>query len=190
MSSAGSITATSWRFTTAGSAASGEVFSPAARLVFRQGTHTGYRFDTNGKVTAVRTVTLARDSGASAGSRASLPNQSGRWFGVVDGAWAGYWLRESTAVALATTAVSSTDVALTLYDPPRRLAIRQGTHTGYRFNAAGGLVAELTYTLARDSGADASVRRGLNNQYGAWFYVTNGVWAGYWVRESDVIGLP
>jgi hypothetical protein len=183
------ITSTSWRFTTA-SVVNGEVFSPAARLVFRQGTHTGYRFDSSGRVTAVRTLTLARDSGASAGSRESLSNQSGRWFSVVNGAWAGYWLRESPAVSLDTTASSAAESGVTVYDPERRLSIRQGTHTGYRFNAAGALVAELTSTLARDSGANTNVRRGLNNQFGTWFYVTNGVWAGYWLRESDVVGLP
>jgi Bacterial Ig-like domain len=186
------ITTTSWRFTTAAEPTSteGETYSPAARLTFRQGTHTGYRFDASGQVTAVRTATLAWDSGASASSRVTLVNQSGRWFSVVNGVWAGYWVRESTAISLATAATSTPGTGLTIYDPGVRLSFGRGTHTGYRFDSGGAVVAERTYTLAWDSGANASVRRTLTNQFGSWFYVTNGVWAGYWLRESDVVRLP
>jgi hypothetical protein len=34
------------------------------------------------------------------------------------------------------------------------------------------------------------VRRTLSNQSGTWFYVSSGIWAGYWVRASDVVYLP
>lgn len=183
----------SWQFTASAATAAGDGttwFVPAERLSFRQGTHTGYRFDELGRVIATRTVTLSRDSGASADRRGTLPNQSGAWFSIVNGAWAGYWLRESPAVHLASTAATENATALQAFNPPRRLVFRQGTHTGYRFNAAGAPVGELTATLSRDSGADASVRRTLSNQWGVWFQVTNGMWAGYWMRESDVIFLP
>jgi hypothetical protein len=179
----------SWRFTTA-SSSDVETFSPPTRLTFRQGTHTGYRFDAAGQVTAIRTLTLARDSGASTSQRASLPNQSGRWFAVVDGAWAGYWIRESSALTLESATTAVDDTVLELYNPPVRISFRKGTHTGYQFSAAGAVMGERTYTLAWDSGASTSARRTLNNQYGTWFSVTNGVWGGYWVRESDVISLP
>jgi hypothetical protein len=190
------ISAYSWRFTTAGATVAppapggDEFYSPAARVSFRQGTHTGYRFDGAGRVTAIRTVTLSRDSGANASSRVALANQSGRWFSIVNGAWTGYWLRESPAVQLASSVTVASGTDVTVYDPPRRLLFRHGTHTGYRFDASGAVIGERTYTLAWDSGANASVRRTLTNQYGTWFAITNGVWAGYWVRESDVIGLP
>lgn len=182
----------SWAFTASASGSGDPTtwFVPAERLTFRQGTHTGYRFDQSGRVTAIRTVTLSRDSGASADRRATLPNQSGAWFSVVNGAWAGYWLRESPAILLASTAAPAGTAVLELYNPPRRLVFRQGTHTGYRFSAAGAPIAELTGTLSRDSGADATARRTLSNQWGTWFQVSNGMWAGYWMRESDVIFLP
>lgn len=183
----------SWSFTASGTAASGDGttwYVPAERLAFRQGTHTGYRFDAFGRVTATRTVTLSRDSGASADRRATLPNQSGAWFAVVNGAWAGYWLRESPGVHLASAVASDDGTVLEVYSPHRRLVFRQGTHTGYRFSAAGAPIGELTGTLSRDSGADATVRRTLSNQWGTWFQISNGMWAGYWMRESDVIALP
>jgi hypothetical protein len=190
------LTAYSWRFTTEGAppvaddGGENQTFNPPVRLAFRQGTHTGYQFDSAGRVTAIRTLTLSRDSGASTSSRRTLPNQSGTWFSVVNGAWAGYWIRESGAVALATSASDTVAPGDATYNPPVRLSFRQGTHTGYRFDANGAMTAELTFTLAWDSGASASARRTLANQYGSWFQIVNGVWAGYWVRESDVIALP
>lgn len=188
------IAQTSWRFTTEGATAApedgSEVFDPPARVAFRQGTHTGYRFDANGVVTGTRTLTLSRDSGASTSLRKVLPNQSGTWFYIVNGAWAGYWIRESNGLSLAATATTATTSPDATYQPPARVAFRQGTHTGYAFSATGAVVSEKTFTLAWDSGANASARRTVANQYGSWFVVTNGVWAGYLVRESDVIRLP
>ena len=188
----GSLSPTTWRFTTSPPPppAGTEVFSPAVRLSIRVGTHTGYRFDANGAPVQVRTVTLAGDSGASTSMRGPLPAQSGTWFYVVNGAWAGYWMRESGAVQLAATAVAGGPSAPATYEPPVRLTFQRGTHTGYRFDDAGRLLAERTVTLAGVSGANASRRSGIPNQYGDWFYVVNGAWAGYWMRASEVVSLP
>ena len=188
----GSLSPTTWRFTTSppppGSGM--ETFSPAVRLTFRAGTHTGYRFDTNGAPIQVRTVTLAGTSGASTSMRGPLAAQSGTWFYIVNGAWAGYWMRESSAVQLSATAVSGSPATPMTFDPPTRLSFGQGTHTGYRFDAAGRPTAERTVTLASGSGASTSRRSEIPNQYGDWFYVVNGAWAGYWMRASEVISLP
>ena len=118
-----------------------------------------------------------------------LPNQAGSWFYVVNGAWAGYWVRQSSAISLpgATTVAASDDVT---FNPAVRLTFKIGSHTGYRFSSTGAMLASRTVTLGNDSGANASSRVGLANQYGNWFSITNGAWAGYWIRESDVIYLP
>ena len=188
----GQVNPLSWSFTTAGSppVAEGEAtYAPAARLVFRQGTHTGYRFSSAGAPTATRTVTLAVDSGANTSMLRYLPNQAGSWYYIVNGAWAGYWVRQSSAIDLpgASSVAGGDD---TTYSPAVRLAFRTGTHTGYRFSSTGGLIASRTVTLATDSGANASSRVSLTNQFGKWFSITNGAWAGYWIRESDVVHLP
>jgi hypothetical protein len=188
----GQVNPLSWSFTTAGTppVAEGEAnYSPAARVLFRQGTHTGYQFNSSGAPVATRTVTLATDSGANTSMLRHLPNQAGGWFYIVNGAWAGFWVRQSSAVALpgATAATRNGDTA---YSPPARLLFSTGTHTGYRFSSTGALVASRTVTLATDSGANASSRVSLTNQYGSWFSITNGAWAGYWMRESDVVRLP
>ena len=77
----------------------------------------------------------------------------------------------------------------TTYNPPAKLTFKMGTHTGYQFSSTGAMTAVKTYTLANDSWASTSTRKTITNQSGTWFYVTNGVWAGYWLRSSDVVFL-
>jgi len=75
------------------------------------------------------------------------------------------------------------------FSPAGHLVIKMGTHTGYQFSATGVMTAQKTYTLSANSGAATSMRKTIANQSGTWFYVTSGVWAGYWVRASDVVYL-
>ena len=80
---------------------------------------------------------------------------------------------------------------ITLYQPPRVLVFSAGTTTGYRFDATGGVIASRSYRLDRPSSASTSQRsKAVPGHAGAWFYVTNGVWAGYWVAESPRVYLP
>jgi hypothetical protein len=158
------------------------------RLTFKQGTHTAYRFDSVGRVTSIKTSTLAGDSGANTATRRLLPGQSGDWFYVTNGLWAGYWIRQSDALFLAGTSSVQTAQRET-WDPAVRLVFRMGTHTGYKFDASGAMTAQKTLTLGRASGANTSVVQAIPNQTGSWFLVVNGAFAGYWVRQSDVIYL-
>ena len=177
--------------TPSGSAGGTVALNPAPPVSFSQGTFSAYRFGSTGLPTAVKTYTLSRSSWASAGRRGSLVNQSGTWLYIVNGVWAGYWIRESAQVHLLTTTfAAATATAPLTYSPPVALSFLQGTHTGYTFDAYGRMVGQRTYTLVRSSWASTSVRRALVGQSGTWFYVVNGIWAGYWLRESDVIKLP
>jgi hypothetical protein len=115
----------------------------------------------------------------------SLPGQTGRWFYVVDGSWAGYWVRESSAAHLdggATAALSGTSSA----EGGMTVRIRRGTHSGYVFDASGVMQAVKTKTLSgRDAPADALTT--LPGQTGEWFHMTGGGWNGYWLRASSVV---
>ena len=164
--------------------------NPAQLVSFSQGTFSGYQFGSTGLPTAVKSYTLPRASAASAGRRGLLVNQSGTWLYIVNGVWAGYWIRESAQVHLSTTTFAAAMATAPLtYSPPVALSFMQGTHTAYTFDAYGRMLGQKTYTLARSSGASTSARRAIAGQSGSWFYVVNGVWAGYWVRESDVVKL-
>jgi hypothetical protein len=152
------------------------------------GTHTGYRFSSSGVMTAAKSYTLLKDSGAATSARKSITNQSGSWFYVTNGIWAGYYLRQSSNLYLAASPLAALSAPNATFSPPKPLVFKKGTHTGYRFSS-GVMTAQKSYTLLNDSGASTSSRKTITKQSGTWFYVTNGVWAGYWLRWSDVLYL-
>lgn len=180
--SGNSLAWTTWTFRTA-------TYDPPASLVFKAGTHTGYQFNASGTMLALKTYSLANNSGASTTTRTTIAGQSGTWFYVSSGVWAGYWVRESNVVWLAWGPAPAAGPPNATYSPAVSLTFKMGTHTGYQFNATGGMTAQKTYSLTRDSGASTGARTTITNQSGTWFYVAGGVWGGYWVRLSDVVFL-
>ncbi|MDP9467826.1 MAG: hypothetical protein M3P32_03690, partial [Chloroflexota bacterium] len=164
-------------------------FNPPAQVLFQKGTHTGYTFNSAGAVTGTKSFTLANSSGAATSLRSTVPNQSGSWLYVTNGVWAGYWVRETAAFYLQSQPISYPATFSATFSPAASLIFKKGTHTAYQFGAGGVMTAQKTYTLTGNSGASTSQRSGITNQFGAWFYVTNGVWAGYWVRGSAFVYL-
>jgi hypothetical protein len=77
----------------------------------------------------------------------------------------------------------------TLYAPAEQLVLSAGTNTRYRFTMAGVMRAEQSATLAADTVVSTSVRRTLPTQTGTWYYLSDGTWHGYWLRESDAVQL-
>jgi spore germination protein YaaH len=156
--------------------APGTVFAPARSLTVKPGTYTAYGIGAGGDVTAAKTLTFARASGAKVSQRATLPNLPGRWLYVENGAWAGMWLPEAAGTYLAGETERAGVAAGT------RLAFAPGSHTGYRFATDGAVSASRTALLAAASGANVSARAIINGA--PHWYVTNGIWAGWWVPES------
>ena len=140
-------------------------------------------------MTAAKTYTLTKDSGASATTRTAIGKQSGTWLYISGGVWAGYWVRQSSVVFLAASPILSAGVADATFDPAATFTVKMGTHTGYQFSATGAMTAQKSYTLTKDSNAPTTARAAITNQSGTWLYVSGGVWAGYCVRASDVIVL-
>jgi peptidoglycan/xylan/chitin deacetylase (PgdA/CDA1 family) len=66
---------------------------------------------------------------------------------------------------------------------PMAVRFEAGTHVGYRFSTNGDILATRTATLARASTAH-SVRRTSIHGHGMHLLITDGIWAGYYVRES------
>lgn len=166
------VKATSYAFTTM----PGEAWSPARRITFKAGLHTGHVIGSGGRILGLRQASLATASGASVIQRGSLPNLPGAWLYVSNGMWAGTWMRESASRYVAGmtefTALPSTT----------RLTLTAGTHVGRTFDAAGTVTSTRTARLARLSGANVDAVAVIN---GARSYrVVNGTWAGYWLTES------
>jgi len=187
----GPLPVTTWSFQVGGGAATDPMtFNPWARLVFKRGTHTAYQFDAAGAMLSRKSIVLTADSSAYAAVRRTLVNQSGSWLYVVSGAFTGYWLRESPALYVSGWTPPAFGPADQAWSPATRVVIRKGTHTGYRFDANGLPIASKTASLGADSGASVSTLSTPAGQYGRFFLVTNGIWAGYWLRQSDVVRLP
>ncbi len=153
-------------------------YNPPVTLFFKAGGHTGYKFDSAGTATGLKSYTLGADSSASTSSRASLPNQPGSWFYVTNGVWAGYWLQESSSVYLASAAPGTETFA-----PARVVTFAAGSYTGYKFNIAGVVTTSKSYTLLRSSSASADRRAIIHGR--SYLSIVNGVWAGYWIPESS-----
>src|SRR5439155_905183 len=110
---------------------------------FDAGTYTGYKFNASGGIVAAKTATLVRPSSASTRLRTTVVAHRGNWLLMVNGIWAGFYVRESNRTYLPFTLL-------------RAVAFAAGTHTGYKFNAAGTVIAHQTYTLGRASSARRS----------------------------------
>jgi len=76
-----------------------------------------------------------------------------------------------------------------VYNPPRTVTFAAGTYVGRQFTPAGAITASRPYTLTRTSSAPTSQRATVPGQPGYWYYITAGVWAGYWVPESAATTL-
>jgi len=184
------LPATSWKL----GIAPGEAFAPWRAVVVGAGTHVGYRVGSNGALLGTKWASFARGSGAGTGHRGQLPNLPGRWLHIENGLWAGYWLQESPVAYLPGT------VERVSYPVTTRLTFAAGGHIGYQFDLSGHVTKTKGYVLSRASWANVLARATINGA--AYWLVSNGIWAGYWIPESgaayragflgttDLPGLP
>jgi len=150
------------------------IYRPNHRVHFDAGTYTGYKFSASGTILAHKTATLSRASGAATSLRTTVPGHIGNWLAIVNGIWAGYSIHESNRTYLPFARL-------------RLVAFAAGAHTGYKFNAAGAVVAHKTFTLTRASGASASTQAFIVTK--TYLLIVNGIWAGYWVPVGSGVGL-
>lgn len=149
------------------------------RIVVAAGTHTGYRFDSSGKVKATRTYRLGSASGANIKARAIINGRP--YLRVTNGIWSGYWLPESSVVHRRGS-IERLDF------PGRpRLDFAAGSYTGYRYDSDGRVTSQVTAALPRDSGANASAWAVINGV--PHFLIDNGIWAGTWMAEQTGVSL-
>ena len=72
---------------------------------------------------------------------------------------------------------------------PRTVRFEAATHVGYRFSSTWVVVGTKTATLPRASSATATARRAIPNR-GVHLYISNGIWAGYYIPESALAYVP
>jgi len=116
-----------------------------------------------------------RPSTAATRLRTTIANRPGNWLLMVNGIWAGFYLRESNRTYLPFTRL-------------RAVSFAAGTHTGYQFNAAGTVIAHKTYTLGRASSAHSNAQALIGSST-SYLRIVDGIWAGYWVPIGGGVGL-
>lgn len=99
------------------------------------------------------------------------------------------WIVDAAGNRLTYASMTFTTAWSQSYSPERTLSFAAGIYTGYKFGSSGQILASRAYTLARASGAPTSKRSGITGRTGGWYYITAGVWAGYWMRERSGITL-
>ena len=164
----------------------GQAFNPWRTLSITAGTHVGYQFNAAGAVTGSKAYTLPSASSAPSSQSATIPGQSGTWYYVTSGVWAGYWIAGS-AVSSLTGAPPAR--AAGSYDPWAPLYLAAGTYTGYRFNTWGNVTASASYAPSAATWVPTTERSTVPNQGGYWYYVTLGALRGYWIPESAATTL-
>jgi hypothetical protein len=87
------------------------------------------------------------------------------------------------------TMAGPVESSTTLFSEPQDLVLSAGTNTRYQFTMAGAMRAEKHATLESETVVSTTVRRSLPTQSGTWFYVSDGTWQGYWLRESSAVRL-
>jgi len=154
-------------------------YSPDRPMVFRAGSHTGYKLSSTGAVLASTGVTFGSRMTYAAAGRARVSGHA--YLKVSSGPLAGFWVRESVRSHVkGMTAKRS-------YQPARQISFEAGTYTGVTFDTLGRVTGRKSATLAGPSGASASARAIINGR--AFFKVANGIWAGYWIRDSGRVNL-
>jgi hypothetical protein len=100
---------------------------------------------------------------------------------VVDGAWDGTWLPESSTVRL--PGLADLEAA-----GGSRARIAAGTTTGYRYAVDGTALSARSATLAAPATVPIAAGAVINGR--RMVYVTGGIWAGLWIAESSAVRVP
>jgi hypothetical protein len=98
-------------------------------------------------------------------------------------------IKDLSGNSLAWTAWSFKTTANETYNPARVLKFAGGTYTAYQFSSTGALLASKAYTLGKASAAHTIRRAAIPAHTGGWYYISDGVWAGYWMHEGTGITL-
>ena len=132
-------------------------YAPSVPLSLGVGTNTGYQFTLDGKPTAAKTWTLAAASTVTTSLRRTIVGQAGTWFYMTSGTWKGYWLRESER-PLAPGGSAAAAPGDEVFNPPARVGVKKGTHTGYAFGPSGAMTGTRTSTGVYREGNAAELR--------------------------------
>lgn len=137
------------------------------------GAHTGYQFDSAGRVLARRVLTLNRASMAPASHRARIKTH-GYYYLITAGSLSGYWVQEKAGAVHVPGLILSTS-----YPLARVAGFAPGSHTGWTMTTSG--LRSGSRTLRFSSGSSASFDRSGWIDGASYVRIISGRLAGRWV---------
>ncbi len=149
---------------------------------FAATTHTGYKFDSAGRVVAHRTVVLVRASGADASSRRRVLGRSGVYLAISNGTFAGYLVPERPGLSYIRGIVYRIP-----WDPVRKLDVRKGTYTAFSFTADGSIDRRVAATMSATTRMHVAERAIILGRL--HYRIIDGPWAGLWLPAGSGITL-
>ncbi|MEP6468561.1 MAG: CAP domain-containing protein, partial [Chloroflexota bacterium] len=154
-------------------------YDPDRRMVFREGTFTGYRLSKSGNVLGKKSVRFGSIRRTTSAGRTRLDGRA--WLKVSGGPLDGYWVRETPDSFVRGTTMRRP------YDPSRRLVVRPGRYSAYRFSWLGAVERKKVLGTASRLKMRTSARAVINGR--CYFLVSSGRLDGYWLRDSDRVIL-
>jgi peptidoglycan/xylan/chitin deacetylase (PgdA/CDA1 family) len=137
--------------------------------------HVGYTFDSAGKVTGSKAITLSKPATVSASARKAIPTQ-GIHLRISSGSLAGYWVRESRLAYRPGLA------AIKTYSPLASVRLVAGKWETYQFNSSWSFLSARGRTLS--TATTITVDRTAVIDGRRYVRVAEGTWAGSWVPGS------
>ena len=149
---------------------------------------TALKFNAFGDVTASKPLALPAPTVVWTTRKSAIPKQSGNWYYITVGTWNGYWLPEVPGASLGAAPPPLPD-PVAIFNPVRTLNFAAGTYVGRRFSQYGVPDGTWTATLTRASWATTSRYSTLPGQTGNWYYIIDGIWDTYWIKDGPGITL-
>lgn len=154
-------------------------YAPDRRMVFRQGTFTGYRLSKGGKVLGKKSVRFGSIRRTTSAGRILLDGRA--WLKVSGGPLVNYWVRETPDSYVRGKTMR------TAYDSALRLVVKRGSYTACRFSWLGAVKREKVLRASSRFKMHTSARAIINGS--PYFLISSGPLGGYWLRNSPNVIL-
>ena len=145
------------------------------------GPQRGYQFSATGTVLASKAITLAAKATVKTDQRRLVPNQTGIWLRIVNGALAGLEVRESPTAYIPGIAGD------TAYGPSTTVRLGAGRYLGYRFEPDWALASTRYGTVASATTATTTRRAVIDGR--PYVSIASGPWTGTWMPVTAPRGL-
>lgn len=149
-------------------------YNPDRKMVFREGSYTGYRLSASGEVLGKKSVRFGSLHRTTSAGRTLVDGRA--WLKVSGGPLRGYWVRETV-----NSYVRGTTTRMG-YDPSRQLVVNPGNYTAFRFDWLGGVQRQKVLRTASRAKMRTTIKAVISGR--PYYLISSGPLEGYWLRKS------